>query len=151
MPPTSDPWQVCSCIFTPASLLPHFLNFSTLDSHQQGKYDFWENWLRRIPQCPLLYIFADAQAAFLGKCRNSLFLLVCNPERNSIFFLHKSTPCIIFRGGIGELPKEEPSVLGLRGNLWHTSSLLVTLQDSLSPPQIDMFASYRFFKGQFQI
>ena len=33
----------------------------------------------------------------------------------------------------------------------HTSSLLVTLQDSLSPPQIDMFASYRSFKGQSQV
>ena len=31
----------------------------------------------------------------------------------------------------------------------HTSSLLVTLQDSPSPPQIDMFASYRSFKGQY--
>ena len=115
------------------------------------KHVFWNDWLRRLTQCPLLYILAYAQSALSGKHRNSLFLLVCDPERNSIFFLHKSTPYVFLVRGIGELPKEKPSALGLRGNLWHTSSLLVTLQDSLSPPQIDMFASYRSFKGQSQV
>ena len=49
------------------------------------------------------------------------------------------------------MPQRSAQFLCLRGNLRHTSSLLVTLQDSLSPPQIDMFASYRSFKGQSQV
>ena len=82
----------------------------------------------------------------------AILLFSWSVTRNAIrfsFFINQLLVSSLF-GGLGNAPKISP-VSGLEGNLWHTSSLLVTLQDSLSPPQIDMFASYRSFKGQSQV